>query len=224
MRVISGLITVVGFAFLGLSQQTSAAVLYSNGPVNGTIGAWQISVAVVGYAVSDSFTLSAPSTLTGVNFGAWSELYSSNEQPCPPCMITSVDWGIATVAGTYPDDGTASVTIGPALSPFTSYGSSGGYEVNADSFSLPNISLAAGTYYLILQNAQPDTYEFFWDQDNGPSTATLNSAAGSVGSESFQILGTTTTPLPSTWVMMLSGLLALSLFAYRRGKGGLAAA
>jgi hypothetical protein len=30
--------------------------------------------------------------------------------------------------------------------------------------------------------------------------------------------GVSNTPLPSTWVMMLSGLLGLGLFAYRGGK------
>jgi hypothetical protein len=93
-------------------------------------------------------------------------------------------------------------------------------------FSTGNISLAAGTYYLVLQNAVLTNGGFyFWDENDGPSSAT-NNIAGAIGSESFQILGTTNvsaTPLPSTWFLMLSGFAGLGFFAYRGTKKGSAA-
>ena len=59
----------VAASFL-LSTPASAGVLYDNGPINGQtgIGSWGISY---GYIMSDSFTLTGTSTLTGVNLGIW---------------------------------------------------------------------------------------------------------------------------------------------------------
>jgi hypothetical protein len=196
-----------GLALFGLSQQASATVLYDNGPINGTITGSTISGR---YAVSDSFTLSQSSILTGVDFGVWS---------LPGNTMTSVDYAITSAAGTYPNMGAASVTTGVPLAPAGSYGAGGTFNVTPDSFSLPSIDLAAGTYYLVLQNAMGSNgNDFFWDENNGPSTAT-QSHVGSIESESFQIIGTVTaTPLPSTWTMLIAGFVGLGFFAYRGTK------
>ena len=71
----------------GLSQQASAAVLYDNGPINGTNDAWKISADG---AVSDSFTLSQDSVVTGASFGVW----TTNN------TVLSVSWGDRDHAGT----------------------------------------------------------------------------------------------------------------------------
>src|SRR5664280_793650 len=135
MRFVRRFIAIAGLALFGLSQQASAAVLYDNGTINGTIGAYAISN---GFAVSDSFTLSQASTVTGVSFGAWNYL---------DVTMASVDWGIATASGIYTDTATATVT-----SVLTGGRGYGDLPLSIDSFSTGSVSLAAGTYYLVLQN------------------------------------------------------------------------
>jgi hypothetical protein len=93
------------FALASVSQQASAAVLYDNGPINGTISGYAITD---GYAVSNSFTLSQDSIVTGVNFGAW-VLQSASLT----ASLTAVDWAITTIPSSYPINGSASVTTEP---------------------------------------------------------------------------------------------------------------
>jgi len=204
MRV-KGSIVAAAFGVALFAGQTQAAVLYDNGPINGTVDAWTINY---GYAVSDSFTLSQASDVTGVNFGVWSD---------PGDTMTTVDWAITTTPATYTDTATATVTSGPVVGQGFGY-----YDLRTDSFSLPNISLGAGTYYLVLQNAvTAGGNPIYWDENDGLSTAT-ESVTGSIGSESFQIIGNVAvvgaTPLPSTWTMLIAGFLGLGFFAYRGSK------
>jgi hypothetical protein len=131
--------------------------------------------------------------------------------------MTTVDWAITTTPATYTDTATATVTSGPVVGQGFGY-----YDLRTDSFSLPNISLGAGTYYLVLQNAvTAGGNPIYWDENDGLSTAT-ESVTGSIGSESFQIIGNVAvvgaTPLPSTWTMLIAGFLGLGFFAYRGSK------
>jgi hypothetical protein len=216
MRGVNRFIAVAGLALFGLSQQASAAVLYDNGPINGTIDGWTVNY---GFAVADSFTLSQTSTVTGVSFGVWND---------PSATITSIDWGITTVTGSFPDQHTATVTNGSTITPNPNpYG----FNPSTDSFSTGSLVLGPGTYYLVLQNAVVSGGDpVYWDQNNGPSLAWENSL-GEISyhsndscltvtcSESFQILGSTSaTPLPSTWTMLIAGFVGLGFFAYRGTK------
>ncbi|HSZ51813.1 MAG TPA: PEP-CTERM sorting domain-containing protein [Caulobacteraceae bacterium] len=175
----------------------SASVLYDNGPINGTINAWTVAE---GFAVSDSFTLSSAATVTGVNFGVW-EL--------PGDTTSTVDWAIATAPAAYPDTGTASVTNGPTtINGF-------GLAVGEDSFSITPTHLAAGTYYIVLQNASVTNGDpLFWDENDGPSTAS-QLGTGVIGSESFQILGASV-PEPSSWALMMAGVFGMGAVLRRR--------
>jgi hypothetical protein len=206
----------LGLALFSWSPQASAGVLYDNGPLNGTNDAFTLDF---GFALADSFTLSQSSTVTGVNFGVWS---------LPGDTMTSIDWGITSTANIFPDQGTALVTNGStSLNGF-------GYNIGVDSFSIPSTTLAAGTYWLVLQNAVVSNGDpIYWDQNDGPSTAYHNNlgylsdgGCGGLGqsgqgtcSESFQILGSVSaTPLPSTWTMLIAGFVGLFGFVAFGGK------
>jgi hypothetical protein len=99
------------------------------------------------------------------------------------------------------------------------------YDLDQESFALPGLSLAAGTYYLQLQNAVTGYGNpLYWDASNGSSDAAqagngsdpydLNGANSNPGSnsETFQILGSpdSVTPEPSSFLLLGSGLLGLA--------------
>ena len=184
-------------------------VLYDNGPVNGAITAEAI---YAGQAISDSFTLTNSSVLTGVTFGDWS---GTGGTP------TGVQWGIsASIGGSDLGGGDA----GPS-SVFVTDSPDDLYFVYDSTFSLPDISLGPGTYYLTLQNA----YLQYWDVNDGPSAAyngpadnLANTAVPGTDSESFQILGTET-PEPNPGPVV-AGLFACAAAAgfIRKRRGGLA--
>ena len=182
----------------------SASVLYDNGPLDGVTVGWTINF---GFAVSDSFTLKSAATVTGVTFGAWA---------LPGDSISSIDWGITSTPGDYADTATAAVTSGPTAP------NGLGYDVGVDSFSVGAVSLAAGTYFLVLQNASATNRDVaYWDQNSGPSTATEN-MNGSISSETFQILGSAV-PEPSSWALMIAGVCGVGGLLRRRRSGTLVA-
>ena len=183
----------------GAAGAASASVLYDNGPINGGIEAWPLTF---GDAVSDSFTLTSAATVTGVDFGVWT--FHSD-------TLSSVDWGITSTPADYVDDGTAAVTTGATHRDT----SDTFYDISADSFSIGPVILAAGTYYLVLQNASAsDGDPAFWDENGGASTATAN-VAGTIPSESFQILGEAV-PEPSSWALMIAGAFGAGAVLRRR--------
>lgn len=201
-------------ALLILTAPAAAAdlVLFDNFPINGNLIAWTIDY---GYAVSDSFSLTLNATLDAVNFGVWLS---------PGDTVTEVDWWIGTTEfDNSLGSGTAAVT---QSSPIPGLGW-GYYDVDSASFSLPNINLAAGTYYLTLQNAVASNGDpAYWDVNDGPNIDAWESDIGDVSApgvcagstegqasgtcaSSFQILGNPQgTPEPATWVLLGAGILA----------------
>ena len=205
---------VLGVALLGvlmfaLAGPASAQTLYQNGKVNGQASGWTIDF---GFAVADSFTLSGSSTLSGVEFGEWN---------FPGDTTSAVDWAIVTgtpfSAETVVDSGTGA-SVGNSFL----YSNGSGYDVNLSSFSLGNIPLGAGTYYLELQNAVVTNGDAgYWDINNGPSDAYENSIGDVNGyifpgtnSTAFLIYGpggpnTPLVPEPGTVTLLGTGLLSL---------------
>ncbi len=220
--------TIAGFSTAALlcllpSTPASADVLYSNGPVNGTLNAW--STSFTGYVTADSFTLSSNSTLTGVaDIGFWVFL---GDTPL------SEDWSIWSAAG--PGGGGTELygpTTASLINTFDFANEYDIFDVYTSSFSLPSIALDAGTYWLQLGNGTTFLGSMLaWDQNNGPTGNGTGSQAWTSGegfitaasdpcvgapasgycSESFEIVGTSSIPEPSS-VYMLGSLLVLVLF------------
>jgi hypothetical protein len=142
--------------------------------------------------------------VTGVNFGVWT---------FPGEVVSTVDWAITSTPSSYPVNGTAAVDNGALIGLGL-----GSYPVHFANFSTGSVSLASGTYYLVLQNAvSSGGGGVYWDLNNGPSTATQNGIPID-GSQSFQILGTTSGAVPeaSTWAMLIAGFGIVGAVARRR--------
>jgi hypothetical protein len=190
-----------------------AAVVYDNGPVNGTVNAWTINY---GYVVANSFALSDSWVLTGANFGLWN---------LPGDVTATIDWSIVEdpTAGPVLASGTATVSQG------FQFTNGYGYDVNLDSITLPNIALEPGTYWFQLQNADVTNGDAaYWDINGGPSEVwgngvgynpdPLDYAPGlSSASDSFQLVATTV-PEPGSFLLIGSGLVG---FVWRRRSKGL---
>ena len=152
--------------------------LYDNGPTNGTTDAWTINF---GFVVSDSFPIpTGGATVTGMSFAAW--LIEGDTLESVQLSITSGENGGTTYFNGVVD--------------FTQSGCSSNqysYDVcleTSGAFSLP---LNNGTYWVNLQNAITAEGEpIYWDENSGPSSASMNEV-GTIPSESFTILGSTTT-------------------------------
>ncbi len=161
----------------------NASVLYSNGPVNGTVEGYTINF---GFSVTNSFTLSSDGTANSAVIGIWN---------MPGDTIQQLDWSIgSTTFGSDIASGTA------ATSDIFLFNNEYGYPIYADTFSLPGVSLSAGTYWLTLQNAVATNSDpAYWDQNSGPSSA-QDSSLGIEPSETFAICDTGSCSLPSAAV------------------------
>lgn len=189
----------------------TAQTVYSNGPINGNNDAWSINF---GFIVSDTFNVTNNgTTITGASFGIW--LFAGSTFPFDELSITSGE-----NSGTSYFDQTVNFTQGPCT--VNQYG----YEVCQENTNLNGNgpTLNAGTYWLNLQGCNlPECPTAFWDENSGPSMASENSV-GSIPSESFTILGTssststttTSVPEPSSIMLLGSGMLALAGLARRR--------
>jgi hypothetical protein len=134
----------------------SAASLYSNGPLNPPGDSVAISG---GYAVSDSFTASGPSTVTILDFAGWNDYFSTT---------TNIDWSIGAFIGGSEDGSGADASVSGVLDltyfPWDVYT----YTISSLNVALPG----AGTYYLTLKNAAVTNGDpTYWDENDGPSAA-----------------------------------------------------
>src|SRR5580700_3153314 len=182
-------------AFAGLwAASASATVLYDDG------GDQQISYYTIDgpYAVTDSFLLASAAYVYDVNLIVAVE--SSSTPVGVDRLITTAAFG-----GTTEASGTAAFfnTTVSSIPPL--YG--GALTAYSVEFSVPGLPLAAGTYWLQLQNGTSTGGQgLAWAQSDGPSSA-QQTVTGSITSESFQI----SSPEPGGLILMGSGILALVL-------------
>ena len=212
MRCASFFLLTILCLLLAVAPAMADEILYSNGPINGTTGGWEIDMASGG-AVSDSF----------YNLGR-----PGAPQPyCNPVVIEDLQIG----AWLMPGDSLSSVQMDIGYSPFSGdVGSrvllpSGSTDLgtNQYGFDIQQIDFNAaylitppfGELWLTLSGAQSaDQDPIYWDENSGvgcryrgcPSSA-YDDGLGSIPSEAFTVGGEA--PEPSSIMLFGSGVLAL---------------
>jgi hypothetical protein len=194
--------------FLTLALPASAQTVYSNGPINGNTDAWTINF---GFIVSDTFNVvNNNATITGASFGMW--LFPGDTLTTAELSITSRENG-----GTSYFDQTVNFTTGACTA------NQFGFNVCTENTTFSGPTLNSGTYWLNLQNAcAPCDDPVYWDENSGPSSAS-ESSVGTIPSEAFTVLGTTSSttttststtttgavPEPASIMLFGSGILSL---------------
>ncbi len=194
--------------------------LYDNGPTNGNTDGWNIGF---GYVVSDSFVVpSGGATVTGMTFAAW--LFPGDTLPSLTLGITSAENG-----GTVYFNQTLTITQSGCVV------NGLGFDICNETTASFNVTLNSGTYWVNLQNGQAsDGDSVYWDENSGvgctsqgcPSSASATSV-GTIPSESFTILGETTTSTIPTYSDLScpapqNGFHDLHDFSSNAGPSGLA--
>jgi hypothetical protein len=183
-KPIACLLAALSFA----AVQAKATLIYDNGPINGTNGAYYV-YAGSGYSVSDSFTVTGSFSLGSAQAGLWVE---NGDAP------STIAWSIGS--SPFASDissGTSSFTntfLGTAF---------GLYDVYQSVFNITG-AVGPGTYYLTLGNGTTSANNVLgWDVNFGPSTAYQNILGQIPDSQSFQIFGTEAVPDAGSSVMLL---------------------
>ena len=185
----------------------SAQILYENGPINGETDAWTINL---GFVVSDTFTISTgSSTINGLSFGVW--LFAGDTLQSAEVSLTSQSYG----GTTYFDQQVSFTASGCFINNY-------GYDVCTETGSFNGPTLGNGTYWLNLLNAvSTQGNPVYWDENSGigchsegcPSQACEAGCLGSMPSEAFSILGTSSgtgsVPEPGTLALVGGGFFAI---------------
>ena len=204
-------LSALGLALIFGGRAQAAGLVYDNGPINGTLNAWNLSPGT-GFSVSDSFTVSANTTLQSAQAGLW---VGSGD------FLTSTDWAVGTTPfGTDISSGT-----GAALSNTFQFTNGIGFDIYESTFALSGAVSVGTTYYFTLLNvAAANGSAAGWDINNGPSTAFQNTIGNANGfffpgtnSDPFQLFGASSVPEPSSLVLAVMGAVGgLGVFYRRR--------
>ena len=182
-------------------------ILYSNGPYNGEVNAWQIGN---GITVSDSFNLGRAAQIKAISFVAW---------VAPGDTISEVDGSFSDT-----ENGPAGAAFNTSKSGIKTVSlmtNEYGYEVEQVTLTGLDINLDAGSWWLNVNTATTDQGDpVFWDENGGPSLAS-QSAVGTIPSESFTLSGGSPgeTPEPSSLALFGSGVLGIGGLLRRRALG-----
>jgi hypothetical protein len=193
---------------LALPAYAGSVVLYDNTTDSSYTGSsYYVSD---GQSVTDSFSLSSASTVTGISLGV--DLMGGGLDP-----VNEVDWQITTSAfgGNQVDSGVATAFTETDFPPMMCIGDCGLTVPAQITFGIDDPDLLAGNYWLEIDDLEGtldgNPSQVNWDVSDGASAANIIDY-GSAPSNTFQILGSpdSSTPEPSSLLLLGSGLTALA--------------
>ncbi len=186
----------------------SGQTIYDNGHAGTDTDAWTINS---GFVVSDSFTVSSgASQINGLVFNAW--LFSGDVLDSVEVSITSQEFG----GTTYLDQQVNFVQSDCMVNSYA-------FNVCVETGSFSGPTLDNGTYWVNLSNAVVNNGDpVYWDENSGvdcqspgcPSQASENSV-GTIPSESFTVLGSSTSgggsvPEPGSLLLLAGGVMGVA--------------
>jgi len=187
---------------LALSATASATVVYENG----TDGAFYGGNNPFTYTlVTQNFTLDSAAVVNSLTYNAYT---TGSTVP-----VTNVLVDFFADAGGSP--GSLLFSGNFAIASQAVIGGGGYYSFTDYTVNLPNVSLAAGNYFLGLQ-VSPNQ----WDQHWSIPTVSNAGVHGSDGFAHYFRLesNVAAVPEPETYALMLAGLAAVATIARRKGK------
>ena len=154
--------------------------------------------------------------MTGLNFQVWLELSNTT--------LKSVHWGIydaspfsggVLLGGATVQDPTQS---GPLANPY-------GVNERLVTLDLAPLTLAAGTYWLGIEQAAGSIGRGYWEVSGGPSSVDCSQGCAPGQSNSFSILGgpaardvSLAIPEPATWAMLIMGFMGIGAMVRRENR------
>ena len=191
---------------LGTAFHAQATAVYTNGPIGGVA-----HYSITGNTISDSFTVSSPTSLSSVELGLVTFFGG---------VPTSMGWAIGTTFfGSEISSGTASSLTNTFWGLY-----SGGGQGYTSEFSLSGSLLVPGTtYYFTLSNpVSSDGGRVSWDTNSGvggdgPSMAEVIflGTGAPIASHSFTLFGPAAVPESGSTIGLLL-LAGAALFGIRR--------
>jgi hypothetical protein len=187
-------------AALMLPSAASASILYTSLPDNNLS-----SPDITGYTGSGEFQLDDNSILNGATLAIWMA-------PNTPPM--TLDWSIQTSANSgilFSGTGATLVNDGPYSV------RNGQYSLYYATFTLPDVALNAGDYWLHLSNCGPDGCGWGIKSFSGNDKQYQGSTELSVGKYAFSIQGDVAqAPEPATWLMFVPAIAGFAAVIRRR--------
>jgi opacity protein-like surface antigen len=211
MNRISSLLAASVLAVAAASPAAAGVYVLYDSPSSGyAVGQTFISGLTNGYPTYayDTFDLSGTKTVTDGLFDSWT-LHGAT--------VKSVDWAIYDNTFTVIAGGTAAVTS-------TFYATNlAGYDIDFSRFAIPDLTLPAGTYALLLENAVSSNGRLVgWDQ-TGNSPSFFGGNRLSQFPNTFQIIGKdVAVPEPASWALMLIGFAGLGVALRNRPRASMA--
>lgn len=199
MNQINSLLAASILAVAAASPAAAGVYVLYDSPSSGyAVGQTFISGLTNGYPTYayDTFDLSGTKTVTDGLFDSWT---------IHGATVTSVDWAIL-------DSGFNAITSGTAAVTSTFYTTNlAGYDIDFSRIAIPDLTLPAGSYALLLENAvASDGRLVGWDQ-TGNSASFFGGNRFSGYPNSFQIIGKDlAVPEPAAWSLILIGFAGLA--------------
>jgi len=220
MKLVARFTAIASLTLISFSQQASATVLYDqpwDGGTNGSYASQNDTNEYGNFATAfDDFNLSNSATITNI---AWTGGYFN-----PPSQgtITGFTLQIYSDNDGLPGNSLYSVSV-PGTANETFLDSNNGYPYFSYNASVNFAATGGAEYWLSVVPNLGFPPQWGWATGTGGNQNAQQVFFGSLNPLDFDLAFTlsgsvSATPLPSTWTMLIAGIVGLGFFAYRGSR------